>query len=356
MQPLHVAIGSTRIGPTYPTYIIAEAGVNHDGTLDKALELVDVAAAAGADAVKFQHFSAARLAAADAPKAGYQEQTTGRDGTQASMLRALELTAEEQATVSDYCADVGIDYLCTPYDVEAAQDLLDIGVPAIKISSADLTNLPLLRFVAATELPAIISTGMSRLGDVENALEVLGGRRAAERTIILHCISEYPTAVTDANLNVLRTLAAATRCVVGYSDHTLGILAPVLAVALGACVIEKHFTLDVNAEGPDHRASLDPAGLRTMIDDIRAAEASFGDGVRRVTQTEEANAAAMRRGVVTAHSLRQGDVLQASDLRLQRPEGEITPRDLERVIGCSLTQDLAEGAPLRWHHLDRGSS
>lgn len=273
------------MGSGRPCFIIAEAGVNHNGSLDLALKLVDAAVAAGADAVKFQTFRADRLVTLHAPKAAYQSETTGGAESQFEMLRKLELDERGHRALVDHCASRGIAFLSTPFDEESADILETLGVPAYKLPSGELTNLPFLRHVAQKKRPMIMSTGMATMEEVGKAVEAV---RIAECTdlILLHCVSAYPADPADVNLRAMATLAESFGVPVGYSDHTLGIEVALAAVAMGACILEKHFTLDRSLPGPDHRISAEPAELATLVASARKVEAALGNGVKRPSLSE----------------------------------------------------------------------
>jgi N-acetylneuraminate synthase len=329
--------------------IIAEAGVNHDGALEKALLLVDAAADAGADWVKFQTFSADRLVTRTARKAQYQEATTGTGETQYEMLTRLELPASAHVACRDRARARGIGFLSTPFDEEAVTMLAGLGVTQWKVPSGELTNHGLLRFIARRREPMIVSTGMATLGDVEEALAVIRAAGCDDVTV-LHCTSSYPAAIDDVNLRAMATLRHAFGVKVGYSDHTLGIEVAVAAAALGASVIEKHFTLDKRAVGPDHAASLEPGELKALVTAVRNVQRALGDGVKRPTATESEVARVARRSLVAARDLRAGHVLSAADVAVRRPGSGLPPSFFEHVVGRTLRDGIAEGEPLRFEH------
>lgn len=329
------------------TYIIAEAGVNHNGSLNMALELVDAAAMAGADAVKFQTFTAASLVSRAAPKANYQKRTTDEQETQFEMLRRLELSEPDHEALMSRCSDRGIRFLATPFDSDSLSLLTSgFGMDTIKVSSGDLTNAPFLLEIGRVARKVILSTGMSSLAEVEDALGVLAfamtsqdmppgptafaaayasaaGQSALHQAVtLLHCTTEYPAPIGEVNLRAMDTLAAAFGLPIGYSDHTQGIHVPVAAVARGAVLIEKHFTLDKSLPGPDHRASLDPVELAAMVAAVRDIEAALGDGIKRPTPAEIANRVAARKSLVAAAPVREGQPLA---LATKRPGNGISP-------------------------------
>ena len=339
-------------------FIVAEAGVNHNGSLESALRLVDAAADAGADAVKFQTFSADRLVSASAPKAEYQARETG-GGSQHAMLKALELSPSDHVALGTRCAERGIEFMSTPFDEEAADFLVSIGMRRIKVPSGELTNPRLLRHVARFDVPLIVSTGMADLAEVQEAVAWIEDARRgagavaalADRVTLLHCTSNYPATPADVNLTAMRSMATATRLPVGYSDHTSGIEVALAAVALGACVIEKHFTLDRSLPGPDHRASLEPAELAKMVSGIRAVEAALGDGVKRPQASELAVRDVARRSVILAADRPAGHVLRRDDLALLRPGNGIPPKSLDAVVGRRLARAVGAGSALQWDDL-----
>ena len=341
-----------------PCLVIAEAGVNHNGSLEMAHRLVEVAAAAGADVVKFQTFKAEQLASAQAPKAAYQVTQTGA-GDQLAMLRQLELPIEAFAELAAHCRQRGIGFLSTPFDLASATALIDLGMNRLKVPSGELTNAPLLRALAATGLPLIVSTGMATLAEVEQALVWIQAARTAagehaplqEVLTLLHCTSNYPTPLADVNLRAMQTLAKHFGLPVGYSDHTAGIAVAPLAVAMGAQVIEKHFTLDRTLPGPDHQASLEPAELSALVQQVRAAESALGSPIKGPVAAELEVRVAARRSVTLARDLVAGAVLSAADLTLQRPGNGIAPVDLEQVLGRRLKAAARAGHTLQWGDL-----
>jgi N-acetylneuraminate synthase len=340
-----VQIGNKFIGPNQPVFVIAEAGVNHNGDLKMARELIDVAVEAGADAVKFQTFHADQLVTPEAPKAEYQLQTTGDNESQLEMLRRLELSEESHEELKSYCHDRGIIFLSTPFD-EKAVDLLDgLGVPAFKISSGDLTNSPLLEHVARKGKPVILSTGMSEISELIEALSVLNSA-GCENPILLHCVSNYPADPAEVNLRAMQTMRAAFDLPVGFSDHTEGIDVSLAAVALGACVIEKHFTLDRTLPGPDHRASLEPVQLRKLIESIRRIESALGSGRKVPTASEIETAKVARRSLIAAVDIPAGTILKREMLIIRRPGTGMSPATLHTVLGRRLARSVATGTLL----------
>jgi len=336
-------------------FVIAEAGVNHNGSEAVAMQLIDVAAAAGADAVKFQTFRAETLVLPGAEKADYQRQQTGA-GDQFSMLKALELTEAIYARLLERCHERKIQFMSTPFDREAVDFLVGLGMSRIKVPSGELTNLPFLAYLAEKNLPLIVSTGMATLEEVGEAVTVIRSVRKEqdymapleEMLTLLHCTSSYPTALEDVNLMAIQTLRDTFGLPVGYSDHTPGILISVAAVAMGATVIEKHFTLDRNLPGPDHKASLEPDKLTRMIADIRVVERSLGTGEKAPRPGELAVRDLVRRSVTLIRSLKAGELIHEQDLVLLRPGVGIAPREMHQIIGKRVKADQPAGKTLTW--------
>ena len=331
-------------------FIIAEAGVNHNGSIDLALKLIDSARASGADAVKFQTFRADQLATRSAHKAAYQERTTTATESQFEMLQRLELDVDDHRRLTDYCRKVGIQFLSSPFDEQSADLLAEMDLPLYKIPSGEITNLPFLDHVARKGRPIILSTGMSTLGEIEEAVTVL--RTAGNnRLTLLHCVTEYPAPYAEVNLRAMHTLRVAFGLPVGYSDHTPGYEISIAAVALGAEVIEKHFTVDRSLPGPDHAASLEPDELEQMVTAIRHVEVALGDGIKRPAQCELPNISVARKSVVASRSLIAGQRLTAEDLDIKRPGNGIAPRLKPMLIGRTLSAGLEKDEVLRWDHL-----
>jgi N,N'-diacetyllegionaminate synthase len=330
--------------------LIAEAGVNHNGSIAMALQLVDAAKQCGADAVKFQSFRADRLASPHAHKASYQQQTTDSAESQRAMLERLELNPEAHRQLLAHCRGVGIQFLSSPFDFESADLLAEIGVALVKIPSGEITNLPFLRHIARLGRPMILSTGMSTLGEVEEAVATIQSESTALLTL-LHCVTEYPAPYDEINLRAMQTLAVAFGLPVGYSDHTPGIEVSVAAVALGAQVIEKHLTLDCNLPGPDHRASLEPAEFAQMVTSIRRVEAALGSGIKAPARCELPNRAVARKSIVAARSLAAGDRIAAADLTLKRPGHGLPPKLMASLIGRTLRLPVEQEELLDWSHL-----
>jgi N-acetylneuraminate synthase len=350
-----VDIRGCRVGFGHPCFIIAEAGVNHNGDIELAHKLVDEASAAGADAVKFQSFIAEGLVTPQAQKAGYQVETTGEAGAQFEMLRALELSAEQQAEIKAHCEELGIVYLCTPYEYDSVDMLDALGVAAYKVASTDTTNIPMLGYMARKGRPVILSTGMSTLGEVENAVNALRDGGLTDKIIILHCTSEYPAPVEEANLRAILTMQHAFGCPVGFSDHTNGIGASPWAVAIGACMIEKHFTFDRTMKGPDHRASLDPSQFASLVETIRNVEAALGDGIKRPMPSERANKSHMQKSLVARRDIASGELIVAEAIAIKRPGHGLKPAWLDDVVGRRAARDIRKNEMLTLAHLEWAS-
>lgn len=325
--------------------IIAEAGVNHNGDLALAKKLIEVAAAAGADYVKFQTFLAKNLVSAYAKKAKYQIENLGaasEDDTQYSMLKQYELSPSDHATLIAHCKACGIRFLSTAFDLESLDLLRQIDLDLYKIPSGEITNLPYLKELGRLGKPIVLSTGMATLEDIEAAIQVLQAAGADRETItVLHCNTEYPTPMEDVNLRAMQTIQTRLGVAIGYSDHTLGIEVPVAAVALGAVCIEKHFTLDRSMPGPDHAASLEPEELKAMVKAIRNIEKALGHGLKTPSPSEIKNMAIARKSIHLAHDLAQGTLLSEADLVMKRPGDGLSPMELPNVLGKRLKYALA---------------
>lgn len=355
-------------------FVIAEAGVNHNGSLDLALRLVDVAAESGADAVKFQTFSAARLAGRDAGLAEYQKRTTEGSTSQYEMLRALELDHAEFSRIRQHCDDAGIMFLSTGFDLDELEFLIrELRIPMVKIASGDLTFAPMLVAAGASGLPTILSTGMANLDEVGHALRfIAAGHRIADGLLdpderiteavltqawderderrdfsadvtVLHCTSEYPAPLEQLNLRAMTTIAQTFGTQVGYSDHSLGSLASTVAVTLGAIMIEKHFTLDPALPGPDHAASLDPAGLRDFVSQLRSVGVALGSSKKVAQPVELGTRAVVRRSLVASRAIRAGEIVTAADLECRRPAAGRSAFEFWDVVGAPALRDYAVG-------------
>ncbi len=324
------------------TLIIAEAGVNHNGDMALAHQLIDAAADAGADMVKFQTFTADSLVTRNARKADYQLDSSGATESQHTMLRRLELTLEMHSALIAHCHERKVEFFSTGFDVASIDMLVELGLTTFKIPSGEITNLPYLRHIGKLGKRVIMSTGMADLGDIEGAigaLELAGTPR--ELITVLHCTTEYPTPMVDVNLRAMLSIAEAFRVRVGYSDHTSGIEVAIAAVSLGASVIEKHFTLDRALPGPDHKASLEPAELKAMIAAIRNVETALGDGIKRLTQSERRNCQVARKSIVAAREIGLGETFSVDNLAVKRPGSGVSPMRWDEVIGRTATRSFA---------------
>ena len=325
------------------TFIIAEAGGNHNGSMKLAMKLVDVAVEAGVDAVKFQTFRAERMISKFARKAEYQCNTSGKSETQLEMVKRLELDVTEHEELMGYCRGKGIMFLSTPFDLESIELLNGIGVEIFKIPSGEITNLPYLRRIGELKRKKILSTGMAEMGEIENALDILQEAGTPKDSIVvLHCNTEYPTPMEDVNLKAMLTIRDTFGVNVGYSDHTPGIEVPIAAVALGATVIEKHFTLDKNMEGPDHIASLDQSELERMVTAIRNIEKAMGDGIKRPSSSELKNMPVVRKSIVAVRNIKKDDIFTEYNITVKRPGTGISPMEWDSIIGRQAIRDFNE--------------
>ena len=324
--------------------IIAEAGVNHNGSLERAKRLVEVAARAGADIVKFQTFKAAKIVGRHAGKAEYQKQTTDSGQTQFEMLKQLELSPSDHEGLMAHCSRYGIHFLSTPFDLESTDFLRGLGQKVWKIASGEITNLPYLRKIGSLNQEVIMSTGMAYLGEIEKALAVLEDTGTLRNNItILHCNTEYPTPIEDVNLRAMQTIGAAFPGMqVGYSDHTAGIEIPIAAAAMGATVIEKHFTLDRTLPGPDHRASLEPRELEAMVQAIRNIETAMGSGIKAPSPSELKNRPVARKSIVAGRAILKGEPFSQDNLTIKRPGTGISPMRWDEIVGTSALRDFQE--------------
>jgi N,N'-diacetyllegionaminate synthase len=340
-----VEIAGRKIGVNRPCFIIAEAGVNHNGDVRRAMELIDAASQAGADAVKFQTFAADRLATRDAPKAEYQKQTTDAVESQYEMLRRLELSPSAHRELMDHCRKQGILFLSTPFDEQSADLLEELGIAAYKVSSGEITNLTFLAHLARKNRPLIISTGMAYLSEVESA--VLAVQDAGNHEfVLLHCVSSYPANPADANLRAMQSMRSTFNVPVGYSDHTSGIEVALAAVALGACVIEKHVTLDRTLPGPDHQASLEPNEFARMVKGIRIIEAALGSGRKEPAFSEANTAAVARKSLVAARDIAAGTELTEEMIAIMRPGTGLPPAMRQQLLGRVARTDIPAGTLL----------
>jgi N,N'-diacetyllegionaminate synthase len=325
------------------TLIIAEAGVNHNGDLAMARQLIDMAAKCGADLVKFQTFSADRQVTRTAKKADYQTQTTDSQESQHEMLRRLELDAEMHKELIAHCAARNIGFFSTGFDIESIDLLISLGQDCFKIPSGEMTNLPYLRHIGRLGKAVILSTGMATLGDVEATIDVLEQAGTPRTNIsVLHCTTEYPTAMTEVNLRAMQSMQSAFGVDVGYSDHTPGIEVSIAAVAMGASVIEKHFTLDRNLPGPDHKASLEPKELAAMVSAIRNIEIALGDGIKRLTPSEVRNKPVMCKSLLASQTIKAGEIFSTKNIIAKRPGTGISPMRWDEVIGRTAPHDFSK--------------
>jgi sialic acid synthase SpsE len=342
-----VHIGERAVGAGQPVYIIAEAGSNHDRDLAQAKRLIEVAAEAGADAVKFQTFQADKIVAETSTRAAYLDGILPAGQTMSELFRELELPREWHAELMTYAESCGLDFLSTPFDHEAV-DLLDgLGVKAFKVATYELWHLPLIRDIASRGKPIICSTGMADIGEVQAAVDVVRAT-GNERLMLLHCVVNYPPPFSELNLRAIETMRRAFDVPVGWSDHTPGWLAPVVATTLGAALIEKHFTTDRERTGPDHRFALQPDELTTMVRAIRDAEAALGDGVKRMAPAEADLYVTARRSLFAARGIDAGTVVTDADIAILRPGTGIEVRDLANVIGRTLRRRVERHEPLAW--------
>jgi N,N'-diacetyllegionaminate synthase len=344
-----VALGSRLIGPGEPVFIVAEAGVNHDGDLTTALALVDAAADAGADAVKFQTFDPDQLVTADSTLASYQQAHVSDAQGQYEMLSRLRFGEAEHAAIVEHSATRRILFLSTPFDAGSAALLAKLGVPAFKVGSGELTNLPFLDELSRYSLPILLSTGMSDLDEVDAAVAVIQARGAP--IVLLHCVSSYPAPAEEANLRAMDAMRAAFGLPVGYSDHCTGDEVSLAAVARDACILERHLTLDRGRAGPDHAMSMEPDELRDLIGRVRALERSLGDGRKRPQPSEQELRTVARRSIVARRALAAGEVLTADSLAIKRPGGGMPPSRLSSLVGARLSRDVAADEQLTDGHL-----
>ncbi len=334
-----------------PCVVIAEVGVNHNGDPEIARRLIDAAASANVDIVKFQSFKSEKEISRYAPKAPYQKETTSSKGNQLDMCKALELSGDVLLEMQEYCARRNVGFLCTAFESDSVDLLVDkLGIDTIKIPSGEVTNIPLLEYIGSRCRSAILSTGASTLAEVGSAVEALR-RGGCEELLLFHCVTSYPAEVADANLRAMETLRRAFCLPVGFSDHTQGINVSIAAAALGASAIEKHFTLDCNMPGPDHRASIEPDELAEMVRGIRQAQLALGSTMKQPQQCELPNLSLVRKGLVASRPLRIGEKLDRSMIEIKRPAMGIQPADLPKVLGMILTADVEEDAPIRWDDL-----
>lgn len=345
-----IKIGDRFVGPGYPIFIIAEAGVNHAGDVEKAKKLIDIALEAKADAVKFQSFKTEKLLLPTLKKCAYQKKGDGEEGSYADMIRNLELNEDMHKELFEYCTDKGIMFLSTPFDEESV-DLLDsLGVGAFKIDSGNLNNHQLVKYIASKNKPIILSTGMATIGEIDESLKVMKGV-GNNKVILLHCTSNYPPSFSDVNLKAMKTLELQFDCLVGYSDHTEGIAVTTAAVALGAVMIEKHFTLDKNAKGPDHLASLDPLELKSMVKGIRCVHQALGSTSKKPVMAEKEVADNLRRSIVSTINILKGEVISPEMIAIKRPGNGIEPKFYNLIIGRVAQKDIYANSLVKWDQI-----
>lgn len=328
-------------------FVIAEAGVNHNGSVELAKKLIDAAVDAKADAVKFQTFKADKIVSKNAQKAQYQKETTGEGESQYEMIKKLELDESTHKTLIEYCKAKGIMFLSTPFDFDSIELLLRLGMEIFKIPSGEITNLPYLRKIGTLQKKVILSTGMSNLSEIGAALDVLTScGTKLDNITVLHATTEYPCPMNEVNLRAMNTIKDAFGVKVGYSDHTKGIEVPIAAVAMGASVIEKHFTLDCTMEGPDHKASLEPHELKMMVSAIRNVELALGDSIKQASKSEQKNIHIARRSIVAARDIKKGDILTVENITAKRPGGGISPMRWDEVLGTVAQKDYLQDEPI----------
>lgn len=324
-------------------FIIAEAGVNHNGSIELAKKLIDVAVEAKADAVKFQTFKTENLVSKKAEKSNYQKETTDASESQFDMIKKLELDVDTHHLLIDYCKSKNIMFLSTPFDHDSIQLLNKLGLEIFKIPSGEITNLPYLRAIGRLNKKVILSTGMAKLAEIEDALDILTNAGTKKENItVLHANTEYPSPIEDVNLKAMVTIGNSFNVKYGYSDHTLGIEVDIAATALGASCIEKHFTLDKNMEGPDHRASLEPQELKAMVSGIRNIELALGNGIKKASNSEAKNIVHARKSIVAKKEIKKGELLTEDNITAKRPANGISPMRWDEVIGTVALKDYSE--------------
>jgi N,N'-diacetyllegionaminate synthase len=324
-------------------FIIAEAGVNHNGDINIAKKLIDAASEAGADAVKFQTFKAKNIVSKNAKKAQYQKETTDKKESQFEMIKKLELDVDAHKELMAYCKEKNIMFLSTPFDHDSIELLSELGLEIFKIPSGEITNLPYLRHIGSLNKKIILSTGMSTISEIDSALDILINAGTKKQNItVLHTNTQYPTPMEDVNLKAMLTIRDRFDVACGYSDHTLGIEVDIAAAALGARVIEKHFTLDKNMQGPDHKASLEPNELKAMIKAIRNIESALGDGVKKPSKSETPNIKVARKSIVANRDIKNGEIFSEDNLAIKRPANGISPMKWDEIIGTKATKDYKE--------------
>lgn len=323
------------------TIIIAEAGVNHNGSLETAKKLIEAASDAGADYIKFQTFSAEKVVLKNAGQAEYQKKNLGKDTSQYELLKKLELGKEDHRLIIGYCQSHSISFFSTAFDMDSIDFLISLNIPVWKVPSGEITNLPYLKKIGSLSKPVFLSTGMATLGEIEDSIEILENSGTNRDLItILHCTTEYPAPVEEVNLKAIVTIGDAFKVKIGYSDHTEGIEIPLAAVAMGACVIEKHLTLDKNMEGPDHKASIEPDEFKKMVDGIRKIERAMGNGIKRPSASEIKNKVIARKSIIASTLIKKGDLFTAGNLSTKRPGDGLSPMLWDTVIGSEARRDF----------------
>ena len=345
-----IKIGGKWIGKGKPCFIIAEAGVNHNGDIDLAKKLIDIAKDAGVDAVKFQTFKTSHLVTKQTQMAEYQKKNIGRKGGQFEMMKKVELRYEDFNELKKYCDKKRIMFLSTPHETDAVEWLEPL-VPVFKIGSGDLTNLPFLEILAKKKKPIILSTGMANLGEVEEAIETLR-KNGCENIIVLHCTTSYPAHINDINLRAMQTLEHAFKLLAGYSDHTLGITIPMVAVAMGAVMIEKHFTIDRTFCGPDHKASLEPNELKKMVKGIREIEKALGNGIKKPTNEEENIKKIVRKSIVARIDILKGSTITKDMLGIKRPGTGLEPKYINEILGATAKININRDDMISWDNIE----
>lgn len=329
-------------------FIIAEAGINHNGNIEIAKKLIDAAVIAGADAVKFQTFKAEKLVTQFAVKAKYQQKNTSSSESQFEMLKKLQLSTANYRELFLYCKQKNIIFMSTPFDEESADFLEKIGMKIFKIPSGEITNIYLLQHIAKKKKSIILSTGMADLGEIEKAVNWIYTINSMADLTLLHCTSSYPAATEDVNLSAIKTMRKVFGLPVGYSDHTIGIEIPIAAVAIGATVIEKHFTLDKNMEGPDHKTSLEPPELKTMVKAIRNVEKAIGDGIKKITLSEKNTKEVSRKSLTAKRNIKSGEVIKINDIDIKRPGTGISPEFKEIIAGMQVKKNIKVDSIIKW--------
>ena len=331
-------------------FIIAEVGCNHNGDMNAAKELIDISVDCGADAVKFQSFIPRNMTTKNAPKAEYQIRATGTTESQFDRLCRMSLTIEDHNMLFAYCQKKPTTFFSTAFDIESATLLTELGVPFYKIPSGEITNLPLIEYLSSQGKPMILSTGMANFGEIEEALSIAGDNRRKD-VVLMHCVSDYPAKWEDANLRALLTLRHAFHIPVGFSDHTEGIELALVAVGMGASIIEKHITLNKNMEGGDHKASLEPLEFKDLVSKIRRLETALGDGIKRCMPSEQNIKDVARKSIVAKQHIKKGSIIRSRDIAVKRPGTGLPPKFLNMIVGSTAKEDISEDQLIQWSHL-----